>query len=198
MDAMEFFVSSAGEWRSQRSTHHLAFRQAEIGDSNIQVTALGADDERVAQICQMHSVDPSRAAGGAFVTWHGTMAWDKDDENHKGSTVFAIVPDPENPRQGLMLRERGYAETAPVAGRFEMDDEDALLLITEYETMSSIERFWFATPNVRMRTSAVKRFGGFSTSTFCTEVRVEPDSDVVAPAAEKEPVASEFYSALGW
>ncbi|MEG3859914.1 phycobiliprotein lyase [Microcoleus sp. herbarium12] len=198
MDAMEFFVSSAGEWRSQRSTHHLAFRQAEIGDSNIQVTALAANDDRVAQICQMHSVDPSRAAGGAFVTWHGTMAWDKDDENHQGSTVFAIVPDPENPRQGLMLRERGYAEIVPVAGRFEMDDEDALLLITEYETMSSIERFWFATPNVRMRTSAVKRFGGFSTSTFCTEVRVEHDSDAATEAAEKEPVASEFYSALGW
>ena len=66
MDAMEFFASSAGQWRSQRSTHHLAFRQAEIGDSNIQVTALAADDERVAEICKLHSVDPSRAAGGAL------------------------------------------------------------------------------------------------------------------------------------
>ncbi len=198
MDAMEFFHSSAGKWRSQRSTHHLPFRQTEIGDSNIEVTALGADDTRVAEICQMHSIDPSRAAGGAFVTWHGSMAWDKDDENHKGSTVFAIVPDPENPRQGLMLRERGYAEIVPVAGRFEMDDEDGLLLITEYETMSSIERFWFAGPNVRMRTSTVKRFGGFSTSTFCTEVRVEPDAEAAKPAAEEPVVTNKFYSALGW
>ena len=198
MDAMEFFQSSAGEWRSQRSTHHLAFRQAEIGDSNIQVTALGADDARIAEICKMHEVDPSRAAGGAFVTWHGSMAWDKDDENHKGSTVFAIVPDPENPRQGLMLRERGYAEIVPVAGRFEMDDEDGLLLITEYETMSSIERFWFANPNVRMRTSSVKRFGGFSTSTFCTEIRVEPGSDATSAPAAAQVAEGEFYSALGW
>ena len=198
MNAMEFFQNSAGEWRSQRSTHHLAFRQAEIGDSNIQVTALGADDARVAEICQMHSVDPSRAAGGAFVTWHGTMAWDKEDENHQGSTVFAIVPDPENPRQGLMLRERGYAETAPVAGRFEMDDEDALLLITEYETMSSIERFWFPNPNVRMRTSTVKRFGGPSTATFCTEIRVEPDTDATLEPAGDRAAKGEFYSALGW
>lgn len=198
MDAMEFFHSSAGKWRSQRSTHHLPFRQTEIGDSNIEVTALGADDTRVAEICQMHEIDPSRAAGGAFVTWHGSMAWDKDDENHKGSTVFAIVPDPENPRQGLMLRERGYAEIVPVAGRFEMDDEDGLLLITEYETMSSIERFWFAGPNVRMRTSTVKRFGGFSTSTFCTEVRVEPDAEAAKPAAEEPVVTNKFYSALGW
>ncbi len=197
MDAMEFFHSSAGEWRSHRTTHHLAFRQAEMGDSNIQVTALGPDDARVAEICQMHEVDPIRAAGGAFVTWHGSMAWDKDDENHKGSTVFAIVPDPENPRQGLMLRERGYAEIVPVAGRFEMDDEDGLLLITEYETMSSIERFWFANPNVRMRTSTVKRFGGFSTSTFCTEIRVEPDAEATKPAAT-DVAATQFYSALGW
>lgn len=198
MDAMEFFHSSAGKWRSQRSTHHLPFRQTEIGDSNIEVTALGADDTRVAEICQMHEIDPSRAAGGAFVTWHGSMAWDKDDENHKGSTVFAIVPDPENPRQGLMLRERGYAEIVPVAGRFEMDDEDGLMLITEYETMSSIERFWFAGPNVRMRTSTVKRFGGFSTSTFCTEVRVEPDAEAAKPAADEPAVTNKFYSALGW
>jgi hypothetical protein len=198
MDAMEFFQSSAGEWRSQRSTHHLAFRQAEIGDSNIQVTALAADDERVAEICKLHSVDPSRAAGGAFVTWNGSMSWDKEDENHKGSTVFAIVPDPENPRQGLMLRERGYAETAPVAGRFEMDDEDALLLITEYETMSSIERFWFANPNVRMRTSTVKRFGGPSTATFCTEVRIVSEGDAAGEAAGDKAAASNFYSALGW
>ena len=198
MDAMEFFHSSAGEWRSHRTTHHLAFRQAEMGDSNIEVTALGADDARVAEICQMHEVDPIRAAGGAFVTWHGSMAWDKDDENHKGSTVFAIVPDPENPRQGLMLRERGYAEIVPVAGRFEMDDEDGLLLITEYETMSSIERFWFANPNVRMRTSTVKRFGGFSTSTFCTEIRVEPDADATKDSAATDVAATQFYSALGW
>jgi hypothetical protein len=198
MDAMEFFHSSAGEWRSHRTTHHLAFRQAEMGDSNIEVIALGAEDARVAEICQMHEVDPIRAAGGAFVTWHGSMAWDKDDENHKGSTVFAIVPDPENPRQGLMLRERGYAEIVPVAGRFEMDDEDGLLLITEYETMSSIERFWFANPNVRMRTSTVKRFGGFSTSTFCTEIRVEPDADAAKDSAVTDVATTQFYSALGW
>jgi hypothetical protein len=197
MDAMEFFQQSAGMWRSQRSIHHLAFRQAEMGDSNIEVIALTADDPRVVEICVMHEVDPSKAAGGAFVTWHGSMAWDKEEENHKGSTVFAIVPDDQNPRKGLMLRERGYAEIVPVAGGYEMDDQDGLVLITEYETMSSIERFWFAHPNVRMRTSSVKRFGGFSTSTFCTEIRVEPNTDI-AESTTDPAVAQPFYSALGW
>jgi hypothetical protein len=77
MDAMGFFKQSEGEWRSQRSTHHLAFRQAEIGDSNIQVTTLTAEDPRIIEICEIHEVDPSKAAGGAYVTWNGSMSWDK-------------------------------------------------------------------------------------------------------------------------
>ena len=196
MDAMEFFQRSSGKWRSQRTTHHLAFRQAEMGSSDIQVITLDAKDPKIVEICKMHEIDPNLAAGGAFVTWDGSMAWDKDDENHKGSTVFAIVPEPENPRKGRMLRERGYAEIVPVVGIFEMDNEDGLNLITEYETMSSIERFWFPSPNLRMRSSAVKRFGGFNTSTFCTEVRIEEsnlDSD-----AEISDHDVEFYSTFGW
>lgn len=194
---MEFFKQSAGEWLSQRSTHHLAFRQAEMGNSRIQVTALEAHDPRVQEICQIHQVDPSQAAGGAFVTWNGSMSWDQEEENHQGETVFAIVPDPENPRSGLMLRERGYAEIVPVAGRFIMDDEGGLVLMTEYETMTSIERFWFPHPNVRMRTSTVKRFGGFSTSTFCTEVRAN-SGDPVNPSGVNSTPHTTLPSIFGW
>lgn len=198
MDAMEFFQQSGGKWRSQRTTHHLAFRQAEMGNSEILVIALTANDPKVLEICKMHEIDPSLAAGGAFVTWDGSMSWDKEDENHKGSTVFAIVPDSDDPRQGRMLRERGYAEIVPVVGRFEMDEEDGLVLITEYETMSTIERFWFPSPNVRMRTSCVKRFGGFNTSTFCTEVRVEEAIEQVDGESTPEVEADRFYSSFGW
>ncbi|AMW26792.1 MULTISPECIES: phycobiliprotein lyase [Arthrospira] len=197
MDAIEFFNMSAGRWRSLRTTHHLAFRQAEKGFSDINVTSLTAEDPQVAEICKMHDIDPSLAAGGAHVTWNGEMAWDKEDENHKGSTVFAIVPDPDDPRRGRMLRERGYAEIVPVIGRFEMDEEDGLTLITEYETMSSIERFWFVGSNVRMRSSAVKRFGGFNTSTFCTEIRIDSDSNTTTTSEAEKPSAG-FISALGW
>lgn len=157
---MEFFQRSTGRWRSQRTTHHLAFRRAEAGESQIQVEALGPDHPKVIEICQLHQVEPQSAIGGAFVSWKGEMGWDRDDENHEGSTIFALIPDPDHPRQGTLLRERGYAEIVPVAGQYHMDDEDGLVLTTDYETMSSIERFWFASPSIRMRTSTVKRFGG--------------------------------------
>jgi hypothetical protein len=186
MDVMEFFELSAGRWRSQRTTHHLAFRRAEGGESEIQVEALAANHPQVIEICQLHQIDPLRAVGGAFVSWHGSMGWDRSDENHQGSTVFALIPDSEQPRQGILLRERGYAEVVPVAGHYHMDEDDALVLITEYETMSSIERFWFANPSLRLRTSTVKRFGGFSTATFCTEFRLA-DAGATSAAADGIP-----------
>jgi hypothetical protein len=195
MDAMQFFQNSAGQWRSLRTTHHLAFRRTEKGESEISVEALAANDPKVAEICRLHDIDPATAIGGADVRWQGTMAWDKqDDENHTGSTVFALVPDDAAKRSGQMLRERGYAEIVPVVGQFHMDAEDGLILITDYETMSSIERFSFASPNLRMRTSTVKRFGGFSTATFCTEFRVE---DAAEPTTETTDTV-EYFSMLGW
>lgn len=205
MDAMEFFQLSAGLWRSQRTTHHLAFKRSETGESDIEVATLTAEHPQVVEICQLHEVEPSLAAGGALVRWQGTMAWDKTEgENHQGSSVMVIVPDPENPRQGRLLRERGYAEIVPVAGRYLMDEENGLILLTEYETMSSEERFSFISPDVRMRTSTVKRFGGFSTASLCVETRVGSNPDDAAPQditpqEAKDILASrESYSILGF
>lgn len=196
MDAIEFFQHSAGQWRSLRTTHHLAFRRTEKGESEIVVEALAADHPKVIEICQMHDIDPALAIGGAFVRWEGSMAWDRnEDENHTGSTVFALVPEDDTHRCGKMLRERGYAEIVPVVGQFHMDEEDGLILTTDYETMSSVERFWFASPSLRLRTSTVKRFGGFSTATFCTEFRVEQNAATDPDRLDEQ---SEYFSLLGW
>lgn len=193
-DAKEFFQKSAGQWQSQRTTHHLPFRRAESGGSDINVEFLDANDEKIVTICQMHEADPSTAIGGAYVSWDGSMAWDKENEEHKGTTVFALIPDPENPRKGKLLRERGYAEIVPVAGEYHMDEEDGLVLITEYETMSIIERFWFVNPNLRLRSSTVKRFGGFNTATFCAESRVT-DEELTEKATDE---ATQAFAISGW
>ncbi|MEM9772647.1 MAG: phycobiliprotein lyase [Cyanobacteria bacterium P01_D01_bin.73] len=196
MDAMEFFRRSVGLWRSQRTTHHLPFRRSEIGESNITVGILEAGDPKVIEICNMHNIDPALASGGADVTWKSLMAWDSDSDNHDGASVMVIVPDSDNPYTGKLLRERGYAESDPVAGHYQMDAENGLVLITEYETMSSVERFWFTGDNMRMRTSTLKRFGGFNTATFCTEVRVDVPDEKTVKAQTVAPKTA--LSTLGW
>ncbi|WP_088894237.1 phycobiliprotein lyase [Leptolyngbya ohadii] len=170
MDITEFFQQSSGKWFSQRTSHHLAFKQSEGGKSNLTIEMLPKDDPAVVKLCEQYEVDPSLALCGARVSWDGTMEW--DEEKHSGSTVLVPIADPEKSNEGKLLREQGYAEKAPVAGRYVMGSDDALTLITEYETMYSEERLWFASPNLRLRTSILKRFGGFSMASFCSEIRM--------------------------
>jgi CpeS-like protein len=200
MDVMEFFQHSAGRWRSKRTTHHLAFRRSEMGESEIEVKALDAKDPQVIALCELHQVDPSLAVGGCYVTWAASMGWDQEGENHEGQTVFALVPDAENLHSGQLLRDRGYAEIVAVNGHYQMDEDGGLVLTTDYDIMSSVERFWFPSPNVRVRSSTVKRMGGFSTATFCTETRVGAE-ELATPQPEvaiAQLDAKALVSPLGW
>lgn len=170
MNIVEFFELSGGKWFSQRTSHHLAFKQSEAGKSEIQIELLDKSDPAVTALCEQYELDPQTALCGARVTWNGTMEW--DEEKHSGSTVLVPIADADKPNEGKLLREMGYAEKAPVAGRYVMGSDDALTLITEYESMYSEERLWFASPNLRLRTSILKRFGGFSMASFCSEIRM--------------------------
>ena len=187
MNIQEFFELSAGKWFSHRTSHHLAFKQSEDGKSDITIEMLAQDHPEVVKLCQQYEIDPATAQCGARVSWNGTMEW--DEEKHTGSTVLVSVPDLEQPQQGKLLREIGYAEKVPVAGRYIMGNDDALTLITEYETMSSEERLWFASPNLRMRVSVLKRFGGFSMASFTSEIRMGGASPA-AQAAEASQATS--------
>jgi hypothetical protein len=192
-DALSFFRLSAGRWRSQRTSHHLLHRRAESGGSLIEVVMLEVGDERLGAIADMHSQEPARVVGGCHVRWQGSMAWDKAGENHQGESLFGLVPQDEQGRQGLLLRERGYAETAPVAGHFRLDHEQNLWLSTSYETMDSVERFWFAGPDVRLRSSTVE--GLSNTASLCVETRLQEGA---LAAANTAATALPGASLLGW
>lgn len=186
-DAIGFFRLSCGRWRSQRSSHHLLHRRAEAGGSLIVVEELVAADPRLQAIAALHGEDPARLVGGCWVRWSGSMAWDRAGEAHEGESVFGLIPTDERGRAGLLLRDRGYAETAPVAGEFRMDERDGLLLTTAYETMRSLERFEFQGRDVRLRTSTVE--GLSNTASFCVETRC-PDHEATQDAAAAATVAA--------
>lgn len=195
-DALSFFRLSCGRWRSQRSSHHLLHRRAEAGGSFIEVVEIAAADPRLIAIAELHGENPAALVGGCRVTWNASMAWDKAGEAHEGESIFGLIPTDELGRSGLLLRDRGYAETAPVAGHFAMDERDGLLLTTGYETMASLERFSFAGPNVRLRTSTVE--GLSNTASFCVETRLQDSPQPGATTPGQEPVSDQPLSPLGW
>ncbi|MEN9767331.1 phycobiliprotein lyase [Vulcanococcus sp.] len=202
-DALSFFQLSCGRWRSQRSVHHLLHRRAEAGGSLIVVEELPANDQRLLELAALHGQDPSGLVGGCWVRWSASMAWDKAGEDHTGESVIGLIPTDERGRAGILLRDLGYAEKAPASSLFSMDERDGLLLSTEYETMSVWERFAFAGPDVRVRSSTVE--GLSNNASFCIETRCDAGTSERPGASTHESGAGSAggegqpaLSLLGW
>ncbi len=168
MDITEFFQQSAGKWVSQRTSHHPAFKQPEGGRSDFYIEALPSDDPAVVQLCQENGVDAALAVGGVRTRWDGVM--EQNQGKRTGSALLVAIADPTQPNQGRLLRPASEAD--PLAGRYVMGDDEALTLIGESETLYAEERVWFASPNLRLRTSTIKQADGFSTASFCSEIRM--------------------------
>ena len=166
-------------------------RQA--GASFIVVEELLKGDARLAEIAQRNNESVERIVGGCWVRWSGSMAWDRAGESHEDQTMFGLIPSDDAGRSGLLLRDRGYAEKAPVAGQFHMDAENGLILTTDYEMMSSLERFWFAGPNLRLRTSTVQ--GLSNNASFCMETRM---LDTAPPAVSANAEPAKTLAPFGW
>lgn len=172
MDISQFVARSVGRWRSQRSAHHLAFRHFEAVESVIDIIGLELQDDRVIQLCQQHSVDPSLAISPFYMAWEGQSDWDEDAVS-KGSTVLVPVPDPTDPGKGQLLREQGYAESGAAIGQYHFTEDQTFVLITPYDQTSAEEKIWFGTDNLRFRVSLIKTANGAGvvTASFASEVR---------------------------
>jgi hypothetical protein len=169
MNIIEFFQQRAGIWSSQRTTHHLIIKKSESGKSEIKVANLDLGDEAVQSLCSLHQCDPAHAICAALVSWQGSMEWDTEPEKQSGSTVLVAIAETDHIQSGKLLRQQGYAEKTPVAGRYHLSDDGVLSLITEYGLLYSEEKLWFPKPNICMRAGLTT--GMSNIASFCTEIR---------------------------
>jgi phycoerythrin-associated linker protein len=172
MDITQFVESSIGQWKSQRSAHHLIFGHFEAVRSQIEIVALTPNDPVVIELCQAYDLDPSQAVVPFQMSWEGESDWD-ESEVLKGTTVLVPIPDPNLPNRGKLLRDRGYAETMPAAARYQITEDGVFVLLTEYDRAAAEERIWFVNPNLRFRVSTIKTSDGAGvvTASFSSELR---------------------------
>lgn len=172
MDITKFVELSIGRWKSQRSSHNLAFSHFEQVTSVIDIISLGKDDAEVIALCKSHEIDPTIPCVPFRMSWQGESDWD-DDETFEGTTILVAIPDPENPLAGRLLRDKGYAETIPSVGKYNFSEDGTFILLTKYENASAEEKIWFVNPNFRLRVSLIKTSegSGVVTASFSSEIR---------------------------
>jgi phycoerythrin-associated linker protein len=172
MDITQFVAQSLGQWRSQRSAHHLIFGHFEAVQSVINIEDMDSNDPEVLALCESYKVDPQVIASPFRMHWEGHSDWD-DTEVLKGSTVLVPVPDQNSPNRGKLLRDQGYAETIPAAGDYEITPDGMFVLHTVYDRAAAEEKIWFVNPNLRFRVSMIKTSDGTGvvTASFSSEIK---------------------------
>jgi hypothetical protein len=176
MTMMDFFRKSEGSWFSQREVHHYDLLQNESTESNLIIQVIDKSDPRVAEICAAQGFDPALAQGGGAFMWQQDL--DDAEPNPNYAAVLIDVPDDETRRSGLLLRNKGYVETAPVICRYHFGDDGILTIDTEYENNQGQERCWFVTDDFRVRVSTVKLMDGVQLSTYSSERRCVSDAAI--------------------
>ncbi len=173
MTMAEFFRCSAGVWYSRRTVHHFDASADEVGESNLTVVPLSATDERVQALCERQGVDPQRCTGGAAFYWQENR--DRQPLDESRAAITADLPDPNDPRRGQLLRDRGYVEPIPVISRYWFGEGGVLTIDTEYDANQGQERCWFVSPQWRVRVGNVRTVGGLYLLSYCSERRCVPN-----------------------
>jgi hypothetical protein len=158
----EFLEQCAGKWFSLRTNYHLDKTQVENSKSDLTVENLSHDRPEIVTLCQQYQINPSDTLGGMKTLWDNSVDWGKPKQI--GSTTMVLIPTSDNPLVGKIIHAAGL-------GGYVLGNDEALTLAIEQENFSLEERMWFASPNLRLRTSLIKNSHGFSQMTFYSEIR---------------------------
>jgi hypothetical protein len=169
MDIQEFLDLCAGQWFSQRTSHQLEPQKAASSRTEMTVERLSQDCPELLTLCQYCQVEPSAAAGGLKARWESPAG--AGQSGLAGSIAIAFVPDEGSPQAGRLLRLASNRPHSPLWGRYVLGEDEALTLTIVGENLYSEERLWFASPNLRLRTSLIKQASGLSTTAFYSEIR---------------------------
>jgi CpeS-like protein len=187
MDIVEFFQLSSGKWFSQRTSHYPAQKKPESGKTDLYVDALESSDAIVLKLCADANIDPALAICALRSNWDGTVESQK--EKLVGSSVLVAIASSDTshsstPHSGILLRANTPAQLAnspsagqitlgqTLTGQYNLGSDEALTLITHAPDLQAEERIWFASPNLRLRTTLFTRQDGSSVTSFCSEIRM--------------------------
>ena len=171
MTIQKFLEMSAGKWFSQRTSHQLTNQQSEHGSSDILIEMLAADHPQLLQLRQQHPAAGSPA--GIQVISKTAQQWNtpKNAVPTSMTTVLMPIDQPTANSFSGSLLWMANGQQMPL-GKFQIGEDEAVTLFLSYQSMQIEERIWFASPNLRLRTSVQKSSAGWSLASFCSEIRM--------------------------
>ena len=172
MDIKAFLNLCTGNWFSQRTNYNLAGETTASSKADLTVAMILPEDSRVIALCQQYRIDPKQSLGGLLYSWDTSVDWGKPKQ--KGSSLMVFISDNENCNRGKLLTNAVPKLGAKASGSYVLAQDDALTLTIDTEGTNAEERLWFASDNLRLRSTVVKNSTGITHTTFYSEIRKAP------------------------
>ena len=151
----QFIDKSIGEWKSIRSTHTLAFQEFENSTSKIYIKHINNKNKKVVEIFKNYKFSLNLESIAISINWQAIISdWDNNDIREGDETILIFLPKDEN--SGIVLRNKGYAESFISSSNYFVDEQNNLHIKTIYKSTVSEERISFLSTHVRSRFSTIR------------------------------------------
>ena len=173
MEIIKFISLSEGEWKSMRSGHSLAFQHFEEVLSKINIEIINIKDPLIQEIISSSPFNESEAISPFRIDWEAESNWDSNDNESLSVGTCYLIPIPESEKKGKIIRTLGYSERIKAISNYQFLNDGTFSIQTKYDYTLSEEKIWFASKNVRCRSSIISSLDNQSIiqTSFASEIR---------------------------
>ncbi|MGF1478590.1 MAG: phycobiliprotein lyase [Cyanophyceae cyanobacterium] len=165
MNIQEFIAQCEGNWFAQRTDYSIAQDKFANNQTLLSINVFSSEHPELQKLCQKHHIS------GSIIGMETSWA-ESGQKLPKSSTIVVFTADNPTHHQGNLVQ---IPKTdSPINGRYCLGDDEALTLTLTEGATSYTERLWFASPNLRLRTSLFMCEDGVSTTSFYSEIRKLP------------------------
>ena len=173
MQIEQFFLKSVGEWNSMRSGHSLAFQEFEEIRSKLIIVPAKKNDSRVIKLLNDHSIKKKEVKQAFIISWKAKSEWDDEHLKDNSSGESILVPLEISNTEGKIIRSVGYTEAIQVISLYKLLDDGTLIIHSNYNNISTEERIWFISNNLRSRSSVTRAIDSSAIlqTSYASEIR---------------------------
>jgi len=173
MNIEEFFLKSVGEWNSMRSGHSLAFQEFEEIRSKIKIVPSKSNDSRVIKLLKDNLITTNAVNKAFLINWEAKSDWGEENQKERSSGESILVPIEISKTEGKIIRSVGYTEAIQVVSLYKILDDGTLIIKSNYNNISTEERIWFVSHNLRSRSSVTRATDSLAIlqTSYASEIR---------------------------
>jgi phycoerythrin-associated linker protein len=176
MDIQSFFQLSLGRWFVQRTSYNFVTQDSTVKTGEQSLELLEQSDPQILQVCREAGVDSALAQNGFTATWKETQLGQPPQPQQSAILVLTVhAAQFQRPQNGILLRSSPLLRSEYVLG-----NDQSLTLFQTTAKHQSLERVWFASSNLRLRTTCIQVGERCLLSAFCSEIRmaVKPEAAI--------------------